>query len=246
MKPMNRSLLLWLFGVLVASSLHAQESDSLASLCVNMHAFNYSDGVNSDEEREYCRRQGSELGQPHFTFENAGECTYYVYLFPETDSFRKKVENSLAETEQLMKQGWMPKGEPCNDLLQGSLGDQRLALRSGYLAVFELLPAKNILPDLPPGEYLVLPGVRFHRQGFFSSSYLYTPYYFDDTVSFVSRGFSGDEPEHVVTFTPVVWGPKRVTLRAGGTSYLDFAPHPFNMESDGYHFIHKIVLREQW
>jgi hypothetical protein len=239
----NPHIVIIILGFVLTQSSIAQAGQASATLVVNVSAFNYSNGYSSDEYNVYARTQGGELGQPSCTRHRAGVARHYMFLFPNTPVLRKKLRRELEEMAAAEKM--------LGDPVPRVHSDPKEALSDGYFGRFQLSEGKTIIKGLPPGEYYVLPAVKFpNGRGEWQYGYS-IPNYFDKRIDKVVEVFSlktGTYVKKRLTLNPVVWCPKEIELVAGRVTTISISPHAYNLASGGINgadsFIKEVILGE--
>lgn len=234
--------LVWCFLIIelfFTLKIFANAYENSATLVVNQIEFNYSDGDGSDEHRLYTRTQGLDLGQPHCTKERAGKATYYIFMFPKTESLKIKLRQN----------------QEANEFMERTLGfkpteiymDAREAIKKGYYGRLMLSVGENIFPKLQPGAYFILPAIEFPNGLDVFKFGLWVPKYFDEEITTEIEVISFEARDWVkkkITLTPVLWCPKEINLLPNKTTTISIRPHPFNMTSGIDNFIQSVILGE--
>lgn len=206
------------------------------TLIVNLSPFNYSDGVNSDEWRNFYQRQGEDLGQPHVTFEIAGRATCKLVIIPATTravrKLKARIEDVIGINEFLRKNlGNENPPYPYTSVIdfelmttpwRDCLNDTNLRI-----AVVSLNPGTNTLTGLTSGRYFILPIVRFSGRGIFSSYYIWSASFYRSLVTVEYEDFYGQR--RTCTLYPIVWSPNEITITDGSVSVISVKPHAYNL-----------------
>lgn len=219
--------------------------NATGTLIVNLHPFNYSDGVNSEEHIEFVRRQGGELGQPHVTFEVAGPAQYRLVIIPATLQAVKKLKSKIEEQIKLHRilteQFGMAYHNPYVEVIRPICDFPLDFLRdtNHLMAVISLEPQTYVFTNFPSGRYFILPIVRFSGEGDFSSYYYWSALFHQ---SYVEISYEG----RIFTYTPVVWSPNEITVNSGDTTMISISPHAYNLslESGVIRFFKDVVFKK--